>query len=198
MHETLNSLSRSAKIWLALGIVVLILGVWSIGKYNTLVGLDEQVKTSQGDIESDLQRRFDLIPNLVESVKGTLKQEQEVFGKIADARSRYAGAQAGSPEKIAAANEVQSALARLLVIMENYPELKSAETVQSLMSQLEGTENRISVSRKRFNESVNALNVAIRDFPGNIIASLFGFEKKERFEAVEGAQKAPKVDLEVK
>lgn len=197
MHETLKGLSRSAKIWIILGVVVLVLGSWFIGKYNTLVGLDEQVKTSQGDIESDLQRRFDLIPNLVESVKGTLKQEQEVFGKIADARSRYAGAPAGSSEKIAAANEVQSALSRLLVIMENYPELKSAETVQALMSQLEGSENRISVSRKRFNESVNALNVAIRGFPGNIVAAIFGFEKKERFEATEGAEVAPKVDLKV-
>lgn len=195
MHGTL---SRTAKTWIILGILILVLGSWFIGKYNTLVGLDEQVKTSQADIESDLQRRFDLVPNLVESVKGTLTQEQEVFGKIAEARTRYGSAASGSGEKLIAANELQSALSRLLVIIENYPTLKSAETVLALMSQLEGTENRISVSRKRFNESVNALNVAIRGFPGNIVAAIFGFENRERFEAAPEAATAPKVDLKLK
>lgn len=167
--------------------------IWSV--YNGLVGLDEAVKNQWAQVETQYQRRFDLIPNLVESVKGIMQQEQEVFGMIADARTRYAGA-GTVEEKVEAANQVESALARLLVVMENYPELKSAENVQTLMVQLEGTENRISVERKRFNDAVREFNVMIRKFPAQLIAGIFGFVQKSYFESQPGAEQAPKVEFQ--
>ena len=125
-------------------------------------------------------------------------QEQAVFKAIADARTKYAGAKSGTPDKLEAAAEYQSALARLLVIIENYPVLKSVDTVTNLMSQLEGTENRISVSRQRFNESVQVYNRSLQTFPSNLIGGMFNFEKGLFFEGVEGSEVAPKVDLNTK
>ncbi len=190
------SLSRSAKILIAVLGVAFILAIWLIGAFNGFVGKEESVKTAWSQVETQYQRRLDLIPNLVESVKGVMTQEQEVFGKIAEARTRYASG-ATPEQKVAAANQMESALARLLVVMENYPQLRSTETVQSLMAQLEGTENRITVARERYNESVEGFNVMVRRFPGNILAAVFGFEGKTRFEAAEGAENAPKVDLKL-
>lgn len=190
------SLSRSAKILIAVLGVVAILAIWLIGAFNGFVGKEESVKTAWSQVETQYQRRLDLIPNLVESVKGIMTQEQEVFGKIAEARTRYASG-ATPEQKVAAANQMESALARLLVVMENYPQLRSTETVQSLMAQLEGTENRITVARERYNESVEGFNVMVRRFPGNILAAIFNFEGKTRFEAAEGAENAPKVDLKL-
>jgi LemA protein len=145
-------------------------------------------------VETVYQRRFDLIPNLVESVKGVMKQEQTIFDNLAEARSKYSGAVTPS-DKALAAGQVETAFGRLLAIMENYPTLKSSETVQDLMVQLEGTENRISTERQRYNENVRNYTVATKTFPRSIIASMFGFESLNYFEAQSGAEVAPKVQL---
>ena len=181
-------------IWIIIIIVILAVVFSLIGFYNSVIKANEAVDNQWAQVETTYQRRFDLIPNLVNSVKGIMTQEQEVFGNLADARTKYAGA-ATVDEKVAAANQVESALGRLLLIFERYPELRSVETVQNLMVQLEGTENRISVERKRFNDSVKTYNVKIKIFPGNILAGWFGFEVRSFFEAAEGAEEAPNVDL---
>ena len=183
---------KKALIILLVAVGLLGLYVWSL--YNGLITLSEGVDNQWAQVETQYQRRFDLIPNLVESVKGILKQEQQVFSDIAAARTKYAGAGTVS-EKVAAANQVESAFGRLLAIMENYPQLRSVEAVQTLMVQLEGTENRVSVERKRYNDSVRDFNVRARRFPANLFASLFGFDEKVYFDAAEGAETAPKVQL---
>lgn len=180
------------------GLVVglgLIIGMWFWGSYNTLVNSSSLVDTSYAAIQSQYQRRFDLIPNLTEATKGFLKQEQKVFGDIANARTKYAGSSNGSKEQIGAMGEYSSALARLMVIIENYPDLKSNQTVQSLMDELSGTENRINVSRDRYNETTRIYNVLIKSFPRNLIAGMFGFSTKELFQADETAQKAIQIKL---
>jgi len=177
--------------------VVVILGlVGSIfGSYNSLVALDEEVNTQWANVESKLQRRFDLIPNLVESVKGAMAQEKEVFTAIADARAKMAGA--GSvDEKVQASNQLEGALGRLLVVTENYPELKSNQNVTALMDELSGTENRISVERDRYNEVVRKYNSKIRSFPTNLLAGMFNFEQRPYFESTKGADQVPKVNLQ--
>jgi LemA protein len=145
-------------------------------------------------VETQYQRRYDLIPNLVNSVKGYMTQEQTIFTQIAEARSKYAGAQT-TDEKATASGEVESALGRLLVIMENYPELKSVTVVTQLMDELAGTENRISVERKRYNDLVLDYNTTIKKFPTNIMASLFNFDTREYFKSVSGASQVPTVDF---
>jgi LemA protein len=181
---------------LLIGAIAIFLMV--IGIRNRLVILEENVDNQWAQVEVQYQRRYELIPNLVEAVKGTLEQEREVFGDIADARTRYAESPEGSQERVNAANDLESSLGRLLVIVEDYPELKSNETVQNLMTQLEGTENRIAVERRRYNDEVTKFNKKIRVFPNNVINNLFlSFEEKERFEAVENADVAPDVDLSV-
>jgi LemA protein len=176
-------------------VVGLMVGGWFWGSYNTLVGSNETVDTAYAAIQSQYQRRFDLVPNLAEATKGFLQQEQKVFGDIAEARTRYAGAANGSKEQIGAMGEYSSALARLMVIVENYPQLKSNETVQSLMDELSGTENRINVSRDRYNETVRTYNVLIKSFPKNLIAGMFGFDARAMFESDEGADEAVKIKL---
>lgn len=174
-----------------LGIIVLIV-LYGFVTYNGLVTSNVNADTQWQQVEVNYQRRFDLIPNLVESVKGIMKQEETIFTAIADARSRYAGAT--TPDaKAAAAGQVESALARLLVITENYPQLKSSDTVNTLMSQLEGTENRISVERMRFNDSVRSYNLKVMRFPSSIIASITGFDERAYFEAAAGTENAPQV-----
>lgn len=175
-------------------VIIILIGIYVWSVYNQLVTTDEKVKNQWAQVETQYQRRYDLIPNLVESVKGIMQQEQEVFNNLAEARTRYAGA-ATIEDRVKAANEVESALGRLLVILENYPELRSAESVQTLMVQLEGTENRISVERKRFNESVQEFNVMVRRIPGKWIANILGFQEKSYFEAVAGAEQAPEVQF---
>lgn len=172
--------------------IVVILGIYSVSTYNSLVGLYVTADTEWKQVETQYQRRFDLIPNLVESVKGSMKQEQTIFTAIADARTKYSGAKTPD-EKAAAAGQVESALSRLLVISENYPNLKSSDTVQALMSQLEGTENRINVQRMRYNDVVKSYNLKVMRFPSSIIASMFGFQNREYFEAEKGSEKAPEV-----
>jgi LemA protein len=180
------------KIIIIVVVVLAILAIYAVGTYNSLVTLNVGADTQWKQVETQYQRRFDLIPNLVESVKGIMKQEQEVFSAIADARARYSGA-TNANEKAVAAGQVESALGRLLVITENYPQLKSSETVQSLMSQLEGTENRVSVERSRFNKDIETYNLKVKRFPSSVVASIFGFSDRAYFEAVKGAEKAPEV-----
>jgi LemA protein len=176
-------------------VAVLVLGglyYWST--YNGLVSADENVNNQWAQVETQYQRRFDLIPNLVESVKGAMAQEQAIFTAIAEARTRYSGASSVN-DKAAAATEVESAVGRLLVVMENYPALKSSENVQTLMVQLEGTENRISVERKRYNDLVRDFNVKIKQVPAKWIASSLGYSARNYFEAVEGSEAAPAVNF---
>ena len=162
--------------------------------YNSLVGKSEAIDGQWAQVETQYQRRFDLIPNLVESVKGMMGQEKEVFETIAEARTRYAGA-TSIDEKVKAAGGVESALARLLVVMENYPELRSVENVTQLMDELAGTENRVAVERRRYNDLVRDYNIAIKKFPGNLVAGMFGFNERSFFEAVEAAEQAPRVEF---
>lgn len=150
------------------------------------------VDTQWAQVEAQYQRRFDLIPNLVASVQGIFTQEKEIFTAIANARQGYAGAKTVD-EKAEAAGRVESALGRLLVITENYPQLNSNQTLQNLMTQLEGTENRISTERNRFNEAVSIFNTKIITFPANIVAKLFGFNVRQFFKAAETAATAPAV-----
>ena len=165
------------------------------GTYNSLVTMDEEVKAAWAQVENQLQRRYDLIPNLVETVKGFAAQEKEVFIKVTEARSKVAGA--GSVgEKIEANNQLSSALSRLLVVVERYPELKSNTNFIRLQDELAGTENRVAVERRRYNETVKAFNVRIRRFPTNLIAGVFGFEKAAFFEVPKERQEAPKVKFD--
>lgn len=182
---------------IVLGIAVLIvLGFGGLlgGQYNSLVQGQIAVKTQWGQVEVVYQRRFDLVPNLVEAVKGFMTQEQTILKAIADARTKYSGT--NTPEgKIQAANQLETALSRLLVIVENYPQLKSSELFQNLMAQIEGTENRINVERRKYNETVQNYNLKIRQFPSNIFAGFFGFKETQLFQASSEAETAPKVDF---
>ena len=186
--------SRGLIVLGIIGVLILSLLGWVIGGYNNMVTQRNQVDTAFSKVDSAYQRRFDLIPNLVESVKGAQAQEQKVFGDLADARTRYAGATT-QEEKMAAATQTEGALARLLVVVENYPELRSTETVQNLMVQLESTENRIKVERDNYSEVANKYNTSIQRFPRNMLAGMFNFEKKPLYQASQGADVAPKVDL---
>lgn len=182
------------KIWLIVGTVVVIVFLYGLSAYNGLIGKREAVNGQWAQVQSQYQRRFDLIPNLVETVKGITEQEQTVFSDLAEARTHYSGAKS-TDDQVAATNQVESALARLLVIVENYPELKSAENFLALQSQLEGTENRISVERQRFNDRVQDYNVAIKRFPKSLIASLFNFDQKPYFESTPAAATPPQVSF---
>jgi len=180
--------------WVWVITIIVLLGLWVIGAYNNFVSLNASIDGQWAQVEVQYQRRFDLIPNLVEAVKGIFKQEQAVFDAIAQARTQYVGAKTVD-EKASAASNVESAFSRLLVIVENYPQLKSAENVTRLMDELAGTENRISVERRRFNELVTEYNTSVKRFPGTVFASLFGFKERVLFQAVTGAAQAPKVQF---
>lgn len=179
--------------WIILGVIALFV-IWVVASYNGMISARQRVDTQWAQVENQFQRRFDLIPNLEASVKGIFKQEQTIFLALAEARKAYAGATT-QEQRVTAANQVETGLGRLLVIVENYPQLKSSETVQTLMAQLEGTENRVAVERGRYNETVQYYNVKILRFPGNIMAGLFGFKEKLLFKAIEGADQAPKVNF---
>lgn len=176
---------------------ILLLGFWFWGSYNGLVTQSTAVETSWATVQTQYQRRFDLVPNLVNATKGVLKQEQAVFGAIAEARTRYASAPANSNEQIQATNQYEGALARLLVVMENYPQLKSIESVQRLTDELAGTENRVAIARDRYNNVVGTYNVYIKKFPKNLVAGMFGFGPKEFYKSDEEAKSAPVVNLEL-
>lgn len=162
--------------------------------YNQFVAQEEGIKTQWAQVENQLQRRNDLIPNLVETTKGVAQQERDVFGQIAESRAKLSGAQTPA-QTMQAANEQSAALARLLVIVENYPQLRSNETFNRLMDELAGTENRIAVERMRYNERVQAYNTSRRQFPSNITASIFGFKEYEVFNAPPEAERVPTVNF---
>lgn len=178
-----------------LGLFALILGSSIAGVYNGLVQERTAVETTWAQVETQYQRRFDLIPQLVSSTRAVLVQEQLVFGTIAEARTRYSGAPSGSSERVEAANQLEGALARLLVVVENYPTLRSNETVRALMDELAGTANRITIAQQRYNETVQVYNVHINSFPTNLLVGIWGFEEKPLFKSATGAENAPKVEL---
>ena len=182
--------------------LVFIVFSYGVSKYNQLVSLNEEVNKAWSQVENQYQRRYDLIPNLVETVKGVANFEKETYIAVAEARAKVGQIQI-TPQMLedpqaferfqAAQDNLSSALSRLLVAVENYPQLKANENFLQLQAQLEGTENRISVERKRLNEAVQAYNTAIKRFPTNIIAGMFGFREKQYFKAAAEAQTAPKV-----
>lgn len=189
------------KIWITIIVVVVIgfaIGSSCVGKYNLLVTLDENVQTAWSQVENVLQRRFDLIPNLVNTVKGYASHENEVLTKVTEARAKV-GQATTIPDKITANNELTSALSRLMVVVENYPDLKANQNFLSLQDELAGTENRISVERRRYNDTVREYNTYVRRFPNSLIAGIFGYSKKDAyFEAAPEAKDAPKVDFGTK
>ena len=177
--------------------------LWFVGKYNAMVTAEENVETSWGQVENQYQRRSDLIPNLVATVKGYAAHESQVLESVVEARAKATQVVVDptktSPEQLAAfqaaQGELSQALGRLLAVAENYPDLKANQNFLELQAQLEGTENRIAVARNAFNETAKEYNKLIRRFPGNIVASIFGFEQKAYFEAEPGAEKAPVVQF---
>jgi LemA protein len=179
-------------------LMVMLVGVMAAAasgcSYNRFVGQEEAIKTQWAQVENQLQRRNDLIPNLVETVKGIAQQEKDVFGQIAESRAKLAGA-ATPEQKMEAANEQSAALARLLVVVENYPQLRSNESFNRLMDELSGTENRLAVERMRYNERVQEYNTARRQFPANVTAGIFGFKEYALFKAPPEAQRVPRVDF---
>ena len=193
-------MKKSTIIIIAVAVLAI---VWGITGYNGLVGMDEGVQTKWADVETQYQRRADLIPNLVNTVKGYAAHESETLQAVVEARAKATSMNIDpsnmSAEQIAnfqkAQDGVSSALGRLLVTVEKYPDLKANENFRELQSQLEGTENRISVARRDYNEAARKYNTTLRSFPKNILAGMFGFEKKAYFEAQEGSEQAPAVQF---
>ena len=177
-------------------LAVLVLGVGGclVGNYNQLVTRKESVNQRWAQVDNQLQRRSDLIGNLVESVKGTATQEQEVFGSIADARARMSGARTPT-EQIQAGQAMDSALGRLFVVIENYPQLRSNEAFMQLMDELAGTENRLSTERMRYNQEVQGYNTMVKRFPTNLYAGMFNFDQAPYYEIPESARQVPQVDF---
>ena len=193
---------KNKGLWIALAVVAVV-AVWGVSKYNGFVGQGEKVENAWSQVENQYQRRADLIPNLVNTVKGYATHEQTTLDQVVEARAKATqltvDASQLTPEALAAYNkaqgEVGAALSRLLAITEAYPELKANQNFLELQAQLEGTENRISVERRNFNEAAKNYNTSIRTFPRNILAGMFGFEKRPYFESQEGADKAPVVEF---
>lgn len=175
-------------------VLLMVVGGCLVGNYNRLVTGKETVDQKWAQVDNQLQRRNDLIGNLAETVKGTATQEQVVFGAIADARARMAGAQ-GPEQGIEAARAMDSALGRLLVVVENYPQLRSNEAFVQLMDELAGTENRLATERMRYNDEVRGFNVLVKRFPTNVYATLFRFREATYYQVVEGAREVPRVDF---
>jgi LemA protein len=198
MADTINPPKRrSYVLWIVLGILIL-LALWIFSSYNTLVTQRENVDTSWAQVETQYQRRADLIPNLVNTVRGAANFEQETFTAVTAARSQWQQAAATNDrtQEIAAAQSFDSALSRLLVTVEAYPELKATQAFQDLMVQLEGTENRVNVARIDYNEVVRDYNLAVKRIPGNIVAGIFGFDPETPFESAPGSENAPSVNFE--
>ena len=200
----MKSLSKKNLILLAVGGLLLICVFWSFSTYNSLVGQDEVVTTAWGNVQTQYQRRSDLIPNLVNVVNGYAKPEKETLEAVVSARARATqitvSADGLTPEKLQqyqqAQGQLSAALGKLLAVSESYPNLKANENFSELQAQLEGTENRISESRTRYNKAVQGYNISVRKFPRNIVAKMFGFAPKAKFEAAENAQNAPTVNFE--
>lgn len=187
-------MKKGTVILIAVIAVIAIIAFSCVRTYNLLVEQRENVDTQYSAIETQLQRRIDLIPNIVNTVKGYAAHESEVFGAVSDARARLAGAST-KEEAAEADSELTSAVSRLLMIAENYPDLKADTQFTALTDELAGTENRIAVARKDYNDAAKTYNTQIKTFPKVIIANLFGFEKAEYFEAAEGAKSAPQVNF---
>ena len=189
--------NKGLVVGLAILGIIAIIGMSFVGTYNKLQVMDEQVTANWAQVENQLKRRNDLIPNLVNTVKGYAKHESEVFTNIADARSKLAGSiNNGDVKAIQQSNnELNSALSRLLVVVENYPTLKADKSFISLQDELTGTENRLAVARRDYNESVKEINALVRTFPTSIIASIVNVEKREYFEVPEAEKAAPKVEF---
>lgn len=193
---------KNKKMWIIVGIIAVIV-VWAISAYNGLVSKETTVEEAWANVETVYQRRSDLIPNLVNTVKGYASHEAETLEAVTAARSAATSItvdpSTATPEEMeqwmAAQDEVGRALGRLIAISESYPDLKASTNFRDLQAQLEGTENRISTERRKYNEAVKKYNVKIRRFPTNLIASMFGFERKAMFEASEGAEVAPVVEF---
>lgn len=179
---------------IAIVALIVIAAMLVVPKYNKLVTGEETVDAAWAQVENQLQRRFDLVPNLVNTVKGYAEHEEEIFTQIADARTQYGNANTVE-ETANANNELSSALSRLLVVVENYPNLKADVQFTRLMDELAGTENRLTVARKDYNDTVQQFNNDVRRFPGNLIAGMFSFEQKDYFEIKEGVEEAPAVDF---
>jgi LemA protein len=188
---TKGKITFFATIGVILLLVISLYGFFK-GTYNRFVSMDEAVKSSWAQVENQLQRRYDLIPNLVETVKGYAKQEKDVLVEVTNARAKVGGA-ANVPDKITANNELSGALSRLMVVVERYPDLKSNQNFIRLQDELAGTENRIAVERMRYNDAVKAYNMAIRSFPANLLTGMFGFAKATFFEAPAAAKATPQV-----
>lgn len=189
----MDSKKKTLLIVLAVIAVVVIAGYsFFAGNYNKFVKMDVGIKAAWSQVENQLQRRYDLIPNLVETVKGYAKQEHDVLVEVTNARAKVGGA-GTVPDKIAANNQLTSALSRLMVVVERYPDLKSNQNFMKLQDELAGTENRIAVERMRYNEAVKVYNEAIRSFPSNMLAGMYGFKEAAFFEAPKEAKAAPKV-----
>jgi LemA protein len=182
--------------WLILGGIVLIFiiaGLFVMGTYNNLVSLDQTTNTKWANVEAQYQRRVDLIPNIVATVKGTAGFEQSTLTKLSELRTQW---QTQPEQRVDTANQIESAISKLLVVSENYPTLQATQAYRDLIVELEGTENRISFARGEFNYSIQSYNTAVKSFPANIIAGMFGFNQKEFFKATtENAQNAPNVDF---
>lgn len=193
---------KNKSLWIVLGIVAVVL-VWGVSSYNGLVSKDEKVASAWANVETVYQRRADLIPNLVNTVKGYAAHEQQTLMEVTEARAKSTAISidpsTATPAEMEAwmraQSEVGSALGRLLAISENYPDLKANQNFLEFQKQLEGTENRISTERRKYNEEVRSYNAKIRRFPTNIIAGMFGFEKRVMFESQEGAETAPVVEF---
>ena len=185
-------MKKNAK-WIIVAVLAVIVCVYCISTYNSLARQEQEVDTAWANVEAQYQRRAGLIPNLVATVQGYAKHEQETFTQVVDARAKALGTSGNIEEYVEAQQQVTAALGRLIAISENYPELKADANFLELQAQLEGTENRITVARNEYNEQVKKFNTATVTFPSNLIAGMFGFEKKSLFTASEGAAQAPQV-----
>lgn len=196
-------MKKSTTIWIIVAVVVVLFLISIVGKYNAFVTQEENVKTAWSQVENVYQRRADLIPNLVNTVKGYAEHEQETFLAVTEARAKVNNINlegvTDNPQTLQnfqqAQGQLSGALSRLMVVMERYPDLKANQNFLDLQSQLEGTENRIAIERRRYNEAARAFNTLIRKFPNNMYAGMFGFDAKAYFEAEAGAETAPKVEF---
>ena len=189
-----QKISKSTIILVSIAGILVACALWFFSVKNSFISLDETINNSWAQVENQLQRRYDLIPNLANTVKGYAKHESSVFSAIAQARSQLAGAR-NVPEKIGASQRMESALSRLLVIAENYPILKADQQFIRLMDELAGSENRLSVERKKYNDNIGLYNASIRQFPGSIVAQLNHFEKRAYFKVNQEARQTPKIEF---
>lgn len=188
-------MNKKLWLWIGIPVAIILLGVlWYVGIYNSLIRLNEQVNNKWAQVETQYQRRVDLIPNLVNTVKGATNFEQKTLEDITNARSQWQAA-INPDQKVQAANNIESALARLLVVVENYPQLKATQNYLALQDELANTENKVAVERQRYNDAVRDFNARIKTFPSSIVARNLGYTDKTYFQAKAGAENAPNVNF---